>query len=118
MATENNTVVSLNGTVLTTLNNGQSRLFNAAIGDPLTADKPIVVNVGSYGDTPQTCGGDGEDGTVDQVAPVSVLGQQYIVVRGSGSSGNGSNDPEQTTVVATQPGTSVQVIHYNSSGFV
>ncbi len=117
MATENNTVVSLNGTVLTTLNNGQSRLFNAAIGDLLTADKPIVVNVGSYGDTPQTCGGDGEDGTVDQVAPVSVLGQQYIVVRGSGSSGNGSNDPEQTTVVATQPGTSVQVIHYNSSGF-
>jgi gliding motility-associated-like protein/uncharacterized repeat protein (TIGR01451 family) len=117
MAIEDNTEVSLNGTVLTTLNGGESRLFTAAMGALLTADKSVVVNVGSYGDTPQTCSGNGEDGTVDQVAPVSVLGSQYIVVRGSGSSGNGTNDPEQTTIVATQPGTSVQVINYNSLGF-
>ncbi|WP_170108168.1 T9SS type B sorting domain-containing protein [Flavobacterium sediminis] len=116
MAINDNTTVTLNGVVMTSLNAGQSRLFTAAMGALLTADKAVVVNVGSYGDTPQTCGGNGEDGTVDQIAPVNVLGQQYIVVRGSGTSGAGANDPEQTTIVATQPGTSVQITNFNASG--
>lgn len=116
MAIENNTTVTLNGTSLATLNAGQSRIFTASMGALLEANKPVVANVGSYGDTPQACGGNGEDGTVDQIAPIKVLGKQYIVVRGSGTAGTGANHPEQTTIVATEPGTTVQVRNYNASG--
>src|SRR5690606_32604321 len=100
-----------------TLNEGQSRLFTAPMGALLTSNNPVVANVGSYGDTPQACGGSGEDGTVDQIAPVSVLGTRYMVVRGSGSVGaNPSNDPEQTTIVAVEPNTVVEVMHFNAAG--
>jgi len=116
MAIEDATTITLNGTVLATLNEGQSRLFTAPVGALLEADKPVVANVGSYGDTPQACGGNGEDATVDQIAPVNVLGTQYMVVRGSGTAGTGVNHPEQTTIVATEPGTTVQIRNYNATG--
>src|SRR5690606_22873608 len=85
MAIEDDTTVTLNGVLLATLDQGQSRLFTAPIGALLASNNPIVANVGSYGDTPQACGGSGEDGTVDQIAPTNVLGTQYMVVRGSGT---------------------------------
>jgi len=116
MAIENNTIVTLNGTSLAILNAGQSRIFTANMGALLEANKPVVANVGSYGDTPQACGGNGEDGTVDQIAPIKVLGKQYIVVRGSGTAGTGASHPEQTSIIATEPGTTVQVRNYNASG--
>ncbi len=116
MATENDTEITLNGVVQYTLQQGQSRLFTALTGALLEASKPVVANVGSYGDTPQACGGNGEDGTFDQVAPVNVLGSKFVVVRGSGQAGTGANHPEQTTIVASVPGTLVTVTHYNAAG--
>ncbi|MXN92997.1 T9SS type B sorting domain-containing protein [Flavobacterium sp. Sd200] len=116
MAIENGTSVTINGVALATLNEGQSRIFTAPMGALLEADKPVVANVGSYGDTPQACAGNGEDATVDQIAPINVLGTQYMVVRGSGTAGTGPDHPEQTTIVATEPGTTVQVRNYNAAG--
>lgn len=116
MALEDDTDVFLNGAFQFTLHAGQSRLFNATTGALLTSSKGVVANVGSYGDTPQACGGSGEDGTFDQVAPNNVLGSQFIVVRGSGQPGTGSNHPEQTTIVAAEDATQIQITNYNAAG--
>ncbi|MFA7445602.1 MAG: hypothetical protein WCY89_06605, partial [Flavobacteriaceae bacterium] len=116
MALQDDTTLVLGGVVLTTLDEGESRLFTAPMGALLTSNSPVVVNVGSYGDTPQACGGSGEDGTVDQIAPTNVLGTQYMIVRGSGTAGTGLNHPEQTTIVAAEPGTIVEVTHFNAAG--
>lgn len=120
MATEDGTTVDLfNQTV--TLDKGQSYLFTASPGTLIEADKPVVMNVGSYGDTPQTCGMNGEDGTFDQIAPVHSLGTRYMVVRGEGTAptpnqqslGYGS---EQTTVVTAEPDTTITVSHFSANG--
>lgn len=116
MAVEDDTTVHLNGSQLIVLNAGQSMLFNAPTGSLLVANKPVVSNVGSYGDTPQACGGNGEDGTVDQVAPVTALGQQYLVVRGNGVTGTGPTHPEQSTFIAAQDSTVVTVKNYSPLG--
>ncbi len=116
MATENGTAISLNGTMTALLNAGQSRLFVAPMGSLLTSDKAVVVNVGTYGDTPQACSGNGEDATVDQIAPVNMLGRRYMLVRGNGTAGTGPNDPEQSTIVASEANTSVQLIHFDAAG--
>lgn len=116
MAIENGTIISLNRSVMAILNAGQSRLFTTTMGSLLTADKPVVSNVGTYGDTPQSCSGNGEDGTVDQIAPVNMLGQRYMLVRGEGTPGTGPNDPEQSTIIASEANTSVQITNYDASG--
>ena len=116
MAVQDATVVSLNGVVLTTLNAGQSRLFTAPMGALLSADKAVVANTGTYGDTPQACEGNGEDGSVDQIAPVNKLGMLYMLVRGNGTAGTGPNHPEQSTIIASQANTIVNVINYNAAG--
>ena len=123
MATENNTVVNLPTApaLSVTLQKGESRLFKAPIGSLLTADKPVVMNTGSWGDQPQVCGGNGEDGTVDQIAPVNVLGTKYLVVRGRGASATTSQQnlfygPEQTTFVTTQDQTTFSIQHFNAAG--
>ncbi len=116
MAIDDHTTVELNGNLLTVLNAGQSRLFNAPTGSLLVASKPVVANVGSYGDTPQACGGAGEDGTVDQIAPVAALGMQYLVVRGNGARGTGATHPEQSTFIAAQDSTVVTVKNYSPLG--
>src|SRR5690606_24285728 len=116
MAIEDDTNIILNGSIIANLDEGESRLFTATIGSLLTSNKPVVVNVGSYGDTPQACGGSGEDGTVDQIAPTNVLGTQYMVVRGSGTAGTGADHPEQTTIVTAEPNTVVEVTHFNAAG--
>jgi len=116
MAIQDATIVTLNGTAIGILNAGQSRLFTANIGALLSANKPIVANAGAYGDTPGGCGGNGEDGVVDQVAPVNMLGKKYLVVRGEGVAGTGPTLPEQTTIIATEASTVLQVINYNAAG--
>ncbi|NHN27405.1 T9SS type B sorting domain-containing protein [Flavobacterium jejuense] len=116
MALEDGTTISLNGTTLTTLNTGQSRLFTATMGSLLTANKPIVANVGTYGDMPQSCNGNGEDGTVDQIAPINKLGKQYILVRGNGTPGTGLNYPEQSTIIASEPNTSLNIVNFDATG--
>lgn len=125
MATEDNTLVYLPASTIS-LNKGQSYLFNAPMGSLITADKPIVMNTGNYGDTPQICGAagqDGEDGTFDQIAPVQSLGTKYMVVRGEGSvptiaqsqQGFGS---EQTTIVASKNNTIITIQNFNANGTV
>ncbi|MFB9076267.1 T9SS type B sorting domain-containing protein [Flavobacterium procerum] len=116
MATENGTAISLNGTMTALLNAGQSRLFIAPMGSLLTSDKAVVVNVGTYGDIPQSCNGNGEDATVDQIAPINMLGKRYMLVRGNGTPGTDVNNPEQSTIVASEANTTVQLIHFDASG--
>ncbi|CAA9199694.1 hypothetical protein FLA105534_02720 [Flavobacterium bizetiae] len=113
MAIDDATQVKLNGTNLVLLNKGQSYLFQPInTGDLLESDKPVVANTGAYTDAPGGCG----DGAVDQMAPVSILGNRYIVVRGSGTAGTGTNLPEQSTIIATESGTNITIKNYDENG--
>ena len=112
LATENNTVVTVNSVTLATLNTGQSYLFNAPMGALLTSDKPVVVNSGAYSDAPGGCA----DGVVTQVIPLQSLGQNYVIIRGNGTPGTLPNYPEQSTIIATQPNTVVTINNYNALG--
>lgn len=120
MAIEDNTTVSLpSGDIV--LDEGESYLFTAPIGTLITADKLVVMNTGSYGDTPQTCGSNGQDGTFDQIAPVHSLGTQYLVVRGEGTAPTPSQaallyGSEQTVIIASQPNTEVTITTYSAMG--
>lgn len=122
MATENGTTVNLPaGPVI--LNEGQSRLFYANIGYLVTADKPVVMNTGNWGDTPWTATppSNGQDGTFDQIAPVHVLGTQYLVVRGSGDVTTATQQSlnyggEQTTIVTTEDNTSIVITNFTQAG--
>ncbi|UTN03199.1 gliding motility-associated C-terminal domain-containing protein [Flavobacterium bizetiae] len=113
MAIDDATQVKLNGTNLVLLNKGQSYLFQpTTTGALLESDKPVVANTGAYTDAPGGCG----DGAVDQMAPISILGNRYIVVRGSGTAGEFTNLPEQSTIIATESGTTVTVDNYSPTG--
>ncbi|MDD2673239.1 MAG: Calx-beta domain-containing protein, partial [Flavobacterium sp.] len=107
MAISDNTSVKLNGAVLTTLAKGQSYLFNAAIGSLVESSKPSVMNTNARLDAPGGCG----DGTFDQIPPISVLGSEYFIQRGTGN-----NTAEQTTVVATKPNTVLTIERYSIAG--
>ncbi|MCX6208172.1 MAG: hypothetical protein NTZ59_01395 [Bacteroidetes bacterium] len=100
MAITNSTTISVNGTLLTTLNAGQSYLFQATLGSLVTANNNIVVNAGMRCDNSSSCG----DGVESQVMPISYLGTTYVIVRSNGNTGY-----ERSTIVATQAGTSVSV---------
>ena len=112
MAIEDNTQVFLNNVLLRTLNAGQSYLFTAPIGAHLTSDKAVVANAGAYSDAPGGCA----DGIVTQVIPTQALGKNYIIVRGNGTSGTLANYPEQSTIIATQPNTVIQISNYTPQG--
>ncbi|MCF6140874.1 T9SS type B sorting domain-containing protein [Flavobacterium sp. K77] len=109
LATENNTVVEFDdikeGVTLVgnptvgstppsvTLNRGQSYIIatedtslankDGLIGALVKADKPIVMNCGSFGGTNGEVNGNLDLG-FDQIVPASIVGQQYIFVRGPG----------------------------------
>lgn len=127
MATENNTDIEVKqaiGVLTFTLNEGQSRLFKAPLGAYLKSNKAVVVNVGSWGDTPRLCGPggvNGQDGTFDQVAPVHMLGTKYLVVRGEGAipttaQRNSFFGSEQSLIVATQNNTTVTIQNFTPAG--
>uniref|UniRef100_UPI003AAF764A Calx-beta domain-containing protein n=1 Tax=Flavobacterium sp. XS1P32 TaxID=3401726 RepID=UPI003AAF764A len=107
MAINNNTSLSINGVTTVTLNAGQSYLFEAAMGSLVETSGPAVINTSAKIDTPAGCG----DGTLDQVPPISVLGTDYIVVRGQGNT-----TAEQTTVVATEPNTLLTIQQFTETG--
>jgi gliding motility-associated-like protein len=128
MATEDNTVVTLNeydtGVVFASgsgdinddvqtfnLNAGESVTvsgyadfgpnLSGFVGALLTSTKPIVVNTGN------ATGGmldemSGQDFNLDQIVPVDIVGDEYIVVKG-----NGSSNTERPLVIATQDNTQV-----------
>ena len=112
MAINNGTAVAVNGTILVNLNAGESYLFQTTLGNLVTTNKPVVMNSGTWGDLPGGC----RDAVFDEIPPVRVLGQEYIIIRGSGTAGTATNLPEQTTFVATEPNTTVVVKNYNVAG--
>ena len=112
MAINNDTQVNLNGNSLITLNAGQSYCFQTNIGALLTSNKSVVVNSGNWGDAPGGC----TDGVFTQVLPVRLAGSNYIIVRGKGSQGTDTFLPEQSTIIATQNNTTVNVVNYNNLG--
>ena len=112
MAISNDTHVNLNGNALITLNAGQSYCFQTNIGAQLTSDKSVVVNSGNWGDAPGGC----TDGVFTQVLPTRIAGTNYIIVRGKGTPGASTNLPEQSTIIATQNNTTVNVVNYNNLG--
>lgn len=127
LATEDETSVEVEqatGTTTFTLSKGQSRLFLAPLGSLLKATKSVVVNVGNWGDTPRLCGPggvNGQDGTFDQVAPVHMLGNRYLVVRGEGTIPNDTQrnqflGSEQSLIVATQDNTTVTIKNFTPQG--
>ncbi|MEC4050512.1 hypothetical protein OX284_013810, partial [Flavobacterium sp. SUN046] len=107
LAITNNTVVSINGVATTTLNAGQSYLFNTNIGTLVTATNPVVMNTAARVDQPAGCG----DGTLDQIPPVEVLGTDYYIVRTQGNS-----TAEQSTIVATVANTVLTIKKFSTAG--
>lgn len=107
MALENNTTIKLNGTAITTLNTGQSYIFQTAIGGLVESSAPVVMNSGSNLDSPAGCG----DGVFNPVPPVTSLGSEYLIIRSAGNS-----TAEQTTIVATQANTTLTITNYNTNG--
>ncbi|WP_192499801.1 DUF11 domain-containing protein, partial [Flavobacterium sp. PL002] len=107
MAIDNSTTLKINGVIITTLNAGESYLFEDKIGSLVETSSPVVVNTSAKIDTPGGCG----DGTLDQVPPISVLGKEYIIVKG-----RGNDVAEQTTIVATEANTVVKIQQYKQDG--
>ena len=102
-----NNQIRLNGTLITTLNSGQSYLFNAPMGSLVEGLKSCVMNTSTFADYPGGCG----DATFDQIPPIQVLENHYIVVRTLGST-----MVEQSTIVATENNTTITLTRYNASG--
>ncbi|PZX94023.1 hypothetical protein DOS84_08770, partial [Flavobacterium aquariorum] len=107
MAINNGTTIKLNGVVLTTLNAGQSYLFQAAIGSLVESSSGTVMNTSARIDMPSGCG----DGVFDQVPPESVLGSEYFIERGKGN-----DTAEQTTVVAIKANTVLTINTFSTTG--
>ncbi|WP_165829081.1 HYR domain-containing protein, partial [Flavobacterium sp. HTF] len=107
MAINNGTSIKLNGTVIATLDAGQSYLFKAAIGSLVESSNSTVMNTSAAIDTPNGCG----DGAFNQIPPESVLGSEYFIERGKGN-----DTAEQTTVVATKPNTKLTIDTFSATG--
>jgi uncharacterized repeat protein (TIGR01451 family) len=131
MATENGTVVTVFGydpdcefrlgntrggltdDILTIpLEKGESFVIEAAknettanidgwLGATITATKPIVISNGGL-NVGVRSGSQSRDVGIDQPVPTSVLGREYVFVRG-----NGSNETEFPIIVGTKNGTEV-----------
>ncbi|RZM21598.1 MAG: hypothetical protein EOO88_32465 [Pedobacter sp.] len=107
MAIENNTTIKIAGAVVTTLNAGQSYLFQRPIGTLVESSGPAVMNTSARLDAPGGCG----DGAYNPIPPVSSLGSEYVIVRGEGNL-----IAEQTTIVATEPNTKVHIEFFDENG--
>ncbi len=84
----------------------------AFIGSLLSSTEDIVVNLGSAnGNMVNTS--NGRDYGMDQIAPLNLVGEEYVVVRG-----NGTNPNEKVIIVATEPNTSVFFNNYNQPIFL
>ncbi|WP_298487694.1 T9SS type B sorting domain-containing protein [uncultured Maribacter sp.] len=72
------------------------------IGSLVTSDKPIVVNCGSTNGS--FSNGSGRDYGIDQIAGLSKIGTEYILVKG-----DGSNEWENILVVAHTNNTTISI---------
>jgi len=107
LATNDNTSISVNGTVIVILDEGESYLFQAAMGSIVESSSAIVMNTSARVDRPAGCG----DGSIDQIAPIPYLGSEHYIVRGLGNA-----TVEQTTVIASEPNTIVTINTFSETG--
>ncbi|MGM9477369.1 hypothetical protein ACS5PU_13095 [Pedobacter sp. GSP4] len=107
MATENNTIVKIGGVATATLNAGQSYLFKAVIGTLVESSASAVMNTSAALDAPGGCG----DGAFNPIPPISSLGKEYVIVKGEGNA-----IAEQTTVIATEANTVVNIVSFDANG--
>ncbi|MDG1332847.1 MAG: gliding motility-associated C-terminal domain-containing protein [Crocinitomicaceae bacterium] len=87
---------------------GASNNTNGLNGTHITSNKDIVVNCGSwlggnaiYGTSPNGPIETGRDIGIDQIVPIDVIGDEYVLIKGFGI------DNERTIVVASQDNTDV-----------
>ena len=113
MAITNGTNVLLNGTVLVTLNAGQTYFFQTTIGSLIETSKPSVMMAGQWGDAPGGC----TDSIFTQIIPTPLADNNYFIIRGNGNvtTQNGVG-PEQSIVIATVPNTNVTITNYDNAG--
>ncbi|MCZ4221874.1 gliding motility-associated C-terminal domain-containing protein [Pedobacter rhodius] len=107
MAIENNTIIKIAGAAVTTLNVGQSYLFQCPIGTLVESSGAAVMNTSARLDAPGGCG----DGAYNPIPPIASLGSEYVIVRGEGNL-----TAEQTTVVSTEPDTKIRIEFFDENG--
>ena len=112
LAVNDNTQVNLNGSLLVNLKAGECYLFKSGIGGLIETTAPISMTSSAFTDAPGSCG----DGVFDQIPPLTILGQNYLIVRGNGTPGTNSVYPEQTTVVATEDNTKLTIRNFTDQG--
>ena len=102
------------GTYTINLNRGQTYTVaaqqptagNAPAGSRVTSNKPIAVTL--YHDSINSGSGGCYDLAGDQLVPVSIVGTEYVVMRGTLGVG-ATAQPEKVYILATQPGTTFTV---------
>mgnify|MGYP005722107601 FL=1 len=85
--------------------NSNAANASGLIGTLIESDKPIAVNSGSFtGSNSNYNEGGGQDLGIDQVAPASIIGSEYIFVRGLGP-----DEVERPLIVAHEDNTEIYV---------
>jgi len=107
MALDDDTDIKIDGLTKAKLNKGQSYLFQCPIGTLVESTRPTVMNTSARLDAPGGCG----DGAYNPIPPVSSLGTEYVIVRGEGNL-----IAEQTTIVSTEPNTTIRVEFFDENG--
>ncbi|HEX8546162.1 MAG TPA: IgGFc-binding protein, partial [Cytophagaceae bacterium] len=109
-----------------TLDRGQTYSLRAAdlaanlhlSGTVVTSTKPIAITlVDDSLETDQANFGNGNGGidmVGDQLVPLSVLGKEYIVARGSAGTSAGAGDRNRIFILPTQPNTNITILENNT----
>lgn len=66
-------------------NNSDPEMFNGFFGILVTATQPIAVNCGSWLASPIGLASTAGDICIDQIAPLSQVGKEYILIKGEGT---------------------------------
>ncbi len=122
VATENNTSITIiptddvvgysaYSTISVTLNRGETycvrainqQAANTLAGSHIVSDKPVAV---TWADDSVETGG--WDLVGDQIVPVSIIGTEYIAIKGFANNTSGDNE-ERIFIVGTAPGTDVSI---------
>ena len=89
---------------------GATNNANGLNGIHITSNRPIVVNCGSWlggnainGTSPNGSINEGRDIGIDQIVPIDVIGDEYVLIKGFGI------DNERTIVVASQDNTELLI---------
>jgi hypothetical protein len=95
----------------------QTSNLNAMNGTHIQSNKPISVSSGSMcaSGSPNWGGNPGRDVGFDQLVPSSVVGSEYIIIKGEGLNG-GAHYNEKACIVATEPNTIVKWYTGKSGG--